>query len=156
MQTFLPYPDFKRSAEVLDDKRLGKQRVEAMQIINSLATQNSWSHHPAVLMWKDHIPALRFYANTMIAEWESRGFKNTMPYYIKRRFVYPRWFGDERLHYSHKCNLLRKFPEHYRKFWPDADPQAPYWWPVGLKSKTLRRKMEEYYSAHRIGDNSCF
>ena len=32
MQTFLPYPDFWVSAKMLDDKRLGKQRVEAMQI----------------------------------------------------------------------------------------------------------------------------
>jgi len=30
MQTFLPYADFKLSTRVLDYKRLGKQRVEAM------------------------------------------------------------------------------------------------------------------------------
>ena len=34
MQTFLPYADFQRSAQVLDYKRLGKQRVEALQIHN--------------------------------------------------------------------------------------------------------------------------
>ena len=34
MQTFLPYKSFKKSAETLDYQRLGKQRVEAMQIIN--------------------------------------------------------------------------------------------------------------------------
>lgn len=37
MQTFLPYPDFNESARVLDDKRLGKQRVECLQILNVLA-----------------------------------------------------------------------------------------------------------------------
>jgi hypothetical protein len=37
MQTFLPYPDFRKSAEVLDRQRLGKQRVEGLQLINSLA-----------------------------------------------------------------------------------------------------------------------
>ena len=36
MQTFLPYPDFERSAKVLDNKRLGKQRVEVLQILNVL------------------------------------------------------------------------------------------------------------------------
>lgn len=33
MQTFLPFPDFARSAKVLDNKRLGKQRIEAKQIL---------------------------------------------------------------------------------------------------------------------------
>ena len=34
MQTFLPYEDFAESAQALDDRRLGKQRVEAKQIID--------------------------------------------------------------------------------------------------------------------------
>jgi hypothetical protein len=36
MQTFLPYPDFKKSIKALDYRRLGKQRVEAYQIIRTL------------------------------------------------------------------------------------------------------------------------
>ena len=36
VQTFLPYPDFERTAEVLDDRRLGKQRVEVLQILNAM------------------------------------------------------------------------------------------------------------------------
>jgi hypothetical protein len=36
VQTFLPYPDFERTAEVLDDRRLGKQRVEVLQILNAI------------------------------------------------------------------------------------------------------------------------
>ena len=36
VNTFLPYSDFKRCAKVLDYKRLGKQRVEAKQIIDIL------------------------------------------------------------------------------------------------------------------------
>lgn len=36
MQTFLPYPNFKASARVLDTKRLGKQRVENLQIMSAL------------------------------------------------------------------------------------------------------------------------
>lgn len=42
MQTFLPYPDFKKSLQALDYRRLGKQRVEAYQIIRFLkATSQS-------------------------------------------------------------------------------------------------------------------
>ena len=36
MQTFLPYKSFEQSAQVLDWRRLGKQRVEGMQIINAI------------------------------------------------------------------------------------------------------------------------
>ncbi|CAM5346647.1 Cytoplasmic protein OS=Streptomyces chartreusis OX=1969 GN=CP983_00565 PE=4 SV=1 [Streptomyces chartreusis] len=31
MQTFLPHPDFRQTALLLDRRRLGKQRVEALQ-----------------------------------------------------------------------------------------------------------------------------
>jgi hypothetical protein len=41
MQTFLPNPNFTLSARILDNKRLGKQRVEAKQIMEiNLAIQN--------------------------------------------------------------------------------------------------------------------
>lgn len=36
MQTFIPFPDFCQSAEVLDMKRLGKQRVESFQVLGGL------------------------------------------------------------------------------------------------------------------------
>lgn len=36
MQTFLPYPNFIGSAKVLDVRRLGKQRVENLQIMQTL------------------------------------------------------------------------------------------------------------------------
>jgi len=35
MQTFLPYPDFARCAAVLDPLRLGKQRVEVLQLMRA-------------------------------------------------------------------------------------------------------------------------
>ena len=55
MQTFLPYPSFARSAAVLDHRRLGKHRVEALPIVRALTrTDYGWQHHPAVQMWRDH------------------------------------------------------------------------------------------------------
>ena len=42
MQTFLPSPNFTESARILDNKRLGKQRVEAKQILQiNLAIHNA-------------------------------------------------------------------------------------------------------------------
>ena len=47
MQTFLPYSNFQKTAEVLDYRRLGKQRVEGMQIIKTILTpeQTSYSYY---------------------------------------------------------------------------------------------------------------
>ena len=41
MQTFLPFPDFHESAACLDMRRLGKQRVEAMQILRTITGLSS-------------------------------------------------------------------------------------------------------------------
>jgi hypothetical protein len=135
MQTFLPYPDFEKSAACLDYKRLGKQRVEAYQIINVLVsnkTEGGWVNHPAVRMWRGHIAALQQYYNTIVTEWISRGYKNNMRLYsISIPDVrYPLWLGDEKFHASHRSNLLRKFPEHYGKFGWKESSNLPYIWPV--------------------------
>ena len=62
MQTFLPYSDFERSAKTLDYKRLGKQRVEAYQILQALSDPNyGWQNHPAVKMWRGYEEALVAY-----------------------------------------------------------------------------------------------
>lgn len=58
MMTFLPHEDFEKSAQSLDYRRLGKQRVEAMQIYNCLLKPTRWKNHPAVLMWSGYEDAL--------------------------------------------------------------------------------------------------
>ena len=86
MQTFLPYSSFIRSARTLDYKRLGKQRVEAKQILNALDPDyngKGWVTHPATQMWAGYEDALKLYANEMITEWKKRGYNNTMQYYYR-------------------------------------------------------------------------
>ena len=59
MRTFLPYPDLRASCVVLDDKRLGKQRVETSQILRALTWPRfAWKNHPAVRMWRGFVPGL--------------------------------------------------------------------------------------------------
>jgi predicted RNase H-like HicB family nuclease len=59
MQTFLPYLDFAECARVLDDRRLGKQRVEVLQIARAITVPGyGWRHHPAVRMWRGYEEAL--------------------------------------------------------------------------------------------------
>jgi hypothetical protein len=86
MQTFLPYADLTESLRVLDNKRLGKQRVETYQIISAITGRlkldgtpyKGWINHPCSVMWRNHVPLLKMYLNASIDEWVSRGFKNTM------------------------------------------------------------------------------
>jgi len=140
MQTFLPYSDFAESLKVLDNKRLGKQRLEAMQLVNStlkLAADPSakvgWANHPARTMWRGYLDALKLYHNLSILEWTRRGFKNTMKLYIipfDKDIVMPPWLGHERFHASHRANLLRKDAVHYGQFGWTECPSMPYYWPT--------------------------
>lgn len=136
MQTFLPYASFEEVAKTLDNRRLGKQRVEGMQILNVLAQppgyRGGWFNHPAVKMWRGYENALKEYVNTMITEWQRRGYQNNMPYYDLEgvQISYPWWLGDPRLHRSHQSNLLRKEPAHYRQFGWEVPTDLPYFWPV--------------------------
>ena len=81
MQTFLPYKSFNESFKVLDYRRLGKQRVEAMQILNVLLGRTKtkgWVNHPATKMWKGYENALKQYLNECIEHWINRGYNNNM------------------------------------------------------------------------------
>jgi|TARA_R110000824_G_scaffold200594_4_gene384584 hypothetical protein len=134
MQTFLPYEDFQKSFEALDYRRLGKQRVEAYQILNVLLSRNNrkgWRNHPATKMWVGYENALKLYANMCIDEWKERGYVNNMKYeVIDGAVVMPPWMGDKAFHLSHRSNLVRKLPERYGELWPDVSPDLPYIWPV--------------------------
>jgi len=133
MQTFLPYPDFVKSAKVLDYRRLGKQRVEAQQILNVLqGTTDAWKNHPAVKMWRGYENALIVYRNTMIEEWMNRGYNNTMlilPIYSDE-IVMPKWFGDKAFHAAHRSSLLRKDPVFYGQYKWTESSDLEYVWPV--------------------------
>ena len=130
MQTFLPYSNFQKSAEVLDWRRLGKQRVEGMQIINTILNSEAkgWKNHPIVIMWTPYIQALQLYTNTIINEWIKRGYNNNMKLYDIGSIEMPHWLGDKAFHSSHRANLLRKDYEHYSQFGWEENSESPYVW----------------------------
>jgi hypothetical protein len=149
VQTFLPYPDFAASAAVLDDRRLGKQRVEALQVLRALTrTTYGWKHHPAVRMWVGYPDGVAAYGLAVCAEWTGRGRPDTCAATIStdlaaagrppprpqaelvRCCELPEWLGDERVHRSHRSALVRKDPGFYGPLFPDADPEEDYFWPV--------------------------
>lgn len=142
VNTFLPYADPQASARVLDNKRLGKQRVETIQILNLLlgytGHEGGWRHHPAVRMWTGYEPYLhRKYLRAMLDEWERRGYRNELcqTHFERlgerlkgRKAFTPRWLSAE-FHRSHQSNLVRKLPSHYRRYFPDVPDDLPYVWP---------------------------
>jgi|TARA_R110000823_G_C15834743_1_gene490574 hypothetical protein len=141
MQTFLPTSDFRDSARLLDYKRLGKQRVEGMQLLNAMQPdydKKGWLNHPAKKMWEGYEDALKQYVNTMIAEWKQRGYNNTMKFYdVPLDYKLPPWLGNNRIHKSHRMNLLRKDFQFYSQHWPEEaiahanDIESyPYYWPT--------------------------
>ncbi len=132
MQTFLPYADYTASFEVLDYRRLGKQRVEAKQVLMCLRNQGStgWRHHPAVKMWAGYEDALSNYLRECIITWYRRGYNNRMalPPHVNSPKM-PPWFGNTRFHLSHRSNLLRKDPTYYGQLFGHVPPNMPYVWP---------------------------
>jgi Pyrimidine dimer DNA glycosylase len=149
VQTFLPYADFERSARALDPKRLGKQRVETIQVVRALTVPGyGWANHPAALMWKGFEEALGRYGIVCCDVWTELGFGDTCAATIGRDLraagveqirsqdelaaagLLPPWLGDEALHRSHRSALVRKDPDHYRPLFPDDPDDLPYLWPV--------------------------
>ena len=156
MQTFLPYPDFADSVAVLDTKRLGKQRVEALQVLRALTrTTYGWKRHPAVRMWVGYAEGVGTYGIASCLEWVARGGADTVAGTIgvdlaeaglpsvprtqrelTRAGALPEWIGDERVHASHRAALVRKDPAYYGALFPDADPELPYFWPGEPQRRT--------------------
>jgi hypothetical protein len=149
MQTFLPYADFAATAQALDPRRLGKQRVEALQVLRGLTVSGyGWRHHPAVRMWADCEEALTRYGLKICRQWCRTGRRDTCAAALvaelrsarhiivlrsqaelARAGALPAWLGDPDFHRSHQSALLRKDPAYYRPLFPGVPDDLPYVWP---------------------------
>lgn len=167
MQTFVPLPGFAATAAVLDPRRLGKQRVEVLQVLRALTRPGyGWANHPAVLMWRGCEEALVAYGLEMCDEWQRRGHADTVTAKLlddlgvdavrsERDLVaagaLPAWWGDEDLHRSHRSALLRKEPAWYRPLWPDDPDDLPYVWPVRSPGALAAEERRRARAARRSG-----
>jgi hypothetical protein len=145
MQTFLPVADFTESARLLDNPRLGKQRVECLQVLRALELPDyGWANHPVVTMWRGHTAGLVVYSLAMVQVWQERGFADSTRTLITEfapdaatmtqaeaaaAGLLPSWVGDEELHRSHRSNLIAKDPGFYRSRFPGDPDDLPYKWP---------------------------
>ena len=143
MQPFLPYSDFRESAKVLDTKRLGKQRVEVLQLLNSFFRPNykGWKNHPAREMWRGYENGLVEYGLVICQVWKERGYKDTCYEKIgvyhdpSKPVTFPDWIGREDIHLSHKSKLIQKDSAFYKPVWPTVPDNLEYVWPIPLKGK---------------------
>jgi Pyrimidine dimer DNA glycosylase len=157
MQTFLPYSAFADSAHVLDTRRLGKQRVEVIQVLRALTVPGyGWRHHPAAAMWAGYEEALVRYGLDICAAWCEAGNADTCAATLVEDLTrtigqvsvrtqpdlatageLPPWLGDPAFHRSHQSALVRKDPAHYRRFFPDVRDDLPYVWPASDRSRRV-------------------
>jgi hypothetical protein len=163
MQTFLPYSNFSKSAKCLDNKRLGKQRVECLQILKALNNiYYGWQNHPAVKMWRGYDNALVLYGLSICKEWKKRGFKDTCYDKIYSFYVYsnylrnrklninPPFIGRRDFHRSHKSKLLSKNPNHYSQFNWKVPNNLEYVWPNNMKKLSPKKLKKMLKVKHLI------
>lgn len=157
VQTFLPCEDFDASAEVLDVRRLGKQRVEVIQVLRALTVPGyGWRHHPAAAMWAGYEEALVRYGLQVCAHWRRGGRADTCATTLVADLgatvgiaevraqaeldaagELPPWLGDEAFHRSHQAALVKKDPDHYRPLFPDVPDDLPYVWPASDRDRRI-------------------
>ncbi|MEU2006392.1 MSMEG_6728 family protein [Rhodococcus sp. NPDC019627] len=142
MQTFVPDSGFVRSAKLLDDRRLGKQRVETFQILRALVWPSyGWKNHPATAMWRGFTPALVAYGVAMCGEWAARGHTEALApqlleysggrtdtfAHLRDHGLLPPWLGRADVHASHRRVLAEKAPDAYPPQWRG---DGGYVWPT--------------------------
>lgn len=147
MQTFLTHSSYSDTAKILDNKRLGKQRVEAYQILRALTNIsylkdgpiNGWSNHPATKMWQNFEFNLAQYGLAICDEWLSRGFQDSLynkfsdALELLPRTETPWWVSSELLQKTHQSNLLRKDFSFYSIHFSGVS-DLPYVWPLPEKN----------------------
>lgn len=148
MQTFVPFDNFEDSASVLDNKRLNKQLLEGRQIYKILASnqlKGAWVNHPAVKMWRGFDNALFEYLRVIKDEclyrniqteknWNALTEMHDGNWYRGNNIVMPNWWGNDKVHESHRNNLYVKDPTHYDMFVNDQRQtccdRCNYFWPT--------------------------
>lgn len=146
---FVLHPDVNVNASLLDDTRLGKQRLEARQIIKILEApihqKMSWRNHPITRSWIGYVDYLKHYYNAILLEWLRRGKNNTLSFYeVPEIIIEPHWWDIKEIRYTHQANLYLKMPHHYAKILSELEDSF-------INSKTFYNGISSFDYFIRIG-----
>lgn len=140
MQTYLPYPDFVKSAEALDTQRLGTQIEDCVKILDTLHEVSDLSHYrdPIVRMWKFYEYRLSQFGLICCQEWYERheidhdllGKVNEHSNWSEGETTeYPIWWGDVDIHIQWRRLLIGEAPKFYQTMWPRLKPLKKFRYP---------------------------
>lgn len=161
MQTFLCYPDFNKSAQVLDYRRLGKQRVEAWQILQInlartelgffvcdhcgkiffVGTEHLWCNKCNSLGKTYYPPSPETYDNfhqRILIPWENHTAVKMWRGYEFALADYGFYICREWINRGYKDNLQPKFIEELKYLYVNSRLDCPEW--LGN---------EQFHSSHR-------
>jgi hypothetical protein len=125
---WLPYPCYKSSVYCMHRDLLHKQCRSIEEVL-----QHKWVRHPASLMWRGHHYQLCNYAMYCAHAIDMPidkfvRYRDKLPESASTEL--PTWFDDDRIHSSHRSNLLRKYPDYYSDCDWVEKPTSNYYWPV--------------------------
>lgn len=151
MQTFITSHIFADAAASLDRLRLGKQRVEAKQILlANLRLEDSdktpfYSRvrkHPVARAWKGFEFYLAEYGKVICTEWTRRGYKDTLWQFFYDLALaasvtndYKKWWKDPKTVRFYQALLHHKSPELYPQW---RNVVAPFGIDVSEKGATTK------------------
>lgn len=173
VNTFVLGPKLKYLKK-LDYQRLGKQRVEAAQLIDILdyydehgeMPDQGWTNHTATKMWIGHTNALKTYFNYVVKLWIKLGYENNYEYFdvpkceiltcefdgVTATFsgkanenTFPKWFSFPPFYMSHRAALVMKKPDFYTELFLDEELE-PYMGKGYLWPSECSKKMYKNWS----------
>lgn len=157
MKMYIPVPDFRKSAQILDRELLRQTALECATALRSLTGVEklrdwSWKSRPGIEMWRTYECALYTYFSILNVEMVTRGMKPLLyplPMIQNCKLVLPHWFGEHSFHVAQQSELIRteklrstvpgtgilvrkqgqKSPDYYRSLFPDVPDNIRFYWP---------------------------
>lgn len=149
MLVFLPYPNMRLSAHVLDSITLGEQLYASLSILRILAAKNQGTggvhrYTMSTRIWREYHTALLRMVNCVLSEMANRGYEAPLEYlasakemkkqrlpesWLTEEFYIPEWMGYESMHASHRAMLKNRNNYWYSQFGWDEPAVASLIWP---------------------------
>lgn len=149
LTTYVPMADAVEVAEILNNVDIGHVASTVHSLLKEMHAETPCylRDHPYYKMWVGHAPALAAYGLAMCDEIRKRdrfetrdarevfeaveeGIRQHLEYATAADYTltYPQWWGDVELHLAHQSELVRRYPGHYMKYFPDIPMTiAPFW-----------------------------